>query len=111
MNDLGNTSSQPAPVDDNISKLTDYVTQGNNFLAQGKTMNNNTVIKYGLYISKKAAAFLEKIANGEQIDNLSGYFAQFDQYIAELNVLVGQTPNPNTTVNTPDQTVSSTSDT
>jgi len=74
-------------------------------------MGNNTVIKYGLYISKKASDFLTKIANGEQIDNLSGYFAQFDQYITELNVLVGQTPNPATTTNTPDQTVSSASDT
>lgn len=71
-------------------------------------MNNNTIIKYGLYISKKASSFLDKIANGEEINNLSGYFAQFDQYIAELNVLVGQTPNPDTTTTTPDETVSPT---
>ncbi len=109
LNDLTTTTTVPEQTD--LSRLTDYVTQGNDFLAQGKTMNNNTVIKYGLYISKKATSFLEKIANGEQINNLSGYFAQFDQYITALKVLVGQTPNPDTTVNTPDQTVSTPSDT
>lgn len=56
-------------------------------------MNNNTIIKYGLYISKKATTFLDDIANGKQIDNLNEYFAQFDQYITELNTLVGQTSN------------------
>jgi len=61
-------------------------------------MENNTVIKYGLYISKKATSFLEKIANGEQINNLSGYFAQFDQYLAQLNVLVGQSADTSTSV-------------
>jgi len=61
-------------------------------------MGNNTVIKYGLYISKKATSFLEKIANGEQIDNLTGYFAQFDQYLTQLNVLVGQTTGTNVSV-------------
>lgn len=76
--------------------MTDYVNQGNDFLAQGKAIGNNTVIKYGLYISKKATNFLEKIANGEEINNLSGYFAQFDQYIEQLKVLVGETPNPDT---------------
>ena len=74
-------------------------------------MGNNTVIKYGLYISKKATSFLEKIANGEEINNLSGYFAQFDQYIEQLKVLVGETPNPDTTVTTPDATVSTSSGT
>jgi hypothetical protein len=34
-------------------------------------MNNNTIIKYGLFISKKATTFLEDIANGKQIDNLT----------------------------------------
>ena len=80
------------PPQTDLSRLTDYVTQGNDFLAQGKAMNNNTAIKYGLYISKKATTFLEKIANGEEINNLSGYFAQFDQYIAQLKELLGQTP-------------------
>jgi len=51
--------------------LTDYVTQGDYFLEQGKTMGNNTIIKYGLYITKKATTFLEKIANGEEINNLN----------------------------------------
>lgn len=56
---------------DNISRLTDYVTQGNNFVTEGKSAGNTTMIKYGLYISKKATTFLEKIANGEEINNLS----------------------------------------
>ena len=89
LQDLGTTTTQPAQSD--IGRLTDYVNQGNNFLAQGKTMNNTTVIKYGLYISKKSTTFLEDIANGKEIANLSGYFAQFDQYIGELKKLVGQT--------------------
>ena len=59
------------------------------------------MIKYGLYISKKATAFLEKIANGEQINNLNGYFAQFDGYIEKLKELENQ-PTTNTT--TPEQT-------
>jgi len=55
------------------------------------------MVKYGLYISKKATAFLEDIANGKEINNLSGYFAQFDQYIKQLKVLVGDMPNLDTT--------------
>lgn len=69
LNDLTTTETAPAQTD--VSRLTDYVNQGNDFLAQGKTMNNNTVIKYGVYISKKATSLLEKIANGEEIDNIN----------------------------------------
>ena len=100
LNDLG-TPTTELPKD-NIGRLTDYVTQGEAFLTQGKTLGNNTMTKYGLYISKKAAAFLEKIANGEEISNLSGYFAQFDQYLMQLNDLAEQTteqtvsPTPST---------------
>ncbi len=54
-----------------LMRLTDYASKGNQLLEEGKTINNNTVIKYGLYISKKATDFLEKIANGEEINNLS----------------------------------------
>jgi len=106
LNDLGTTTTPP--VKDDISRLTDYVTQGNNFLAQGKTVNNNTVIKYGLYISKKATTFLEDIANGKEINNLSGYFAQFDQYIEQLNVLVGETPPTEAIPTAPETPVSPT---
>ncbi|MCX6823863.1 MAG: hypothetical protein NT085_01955 [candidate division SR1 bacterium] len=105
LNDLTTT---PPPVKDDISRLTEYVTQGNDFLTQGKTMNNNTVIKYGLYISKKATTFLEDIANGKEINNLSGYFAQFDQYIGQLKVLVGETPPTDTISTTPEIPVSPT---
>jgi len=72
LNDLGTTVPvEEQPVQTDITRLTDYATQGNNFLAQGNAMNNKTIIKYGLYISKKSTAFLEKIANGEEINNLS----------------------------------------
>lgn len=87
-----------APIQSDVSRLTDYITQGNKFLEEGKTMRNNTIIKYGLYISKKATTFLEQIANGEQINNLSGYFAQFDKYLVQLKELTGQSPD--TTVQT-----------
>ena len=92
LNDL--TSSTPEDtIPNDISKLTEYATQGNNFLTQGKTLNNNTIIKYGLYISKKATSLLDDIANGKEINNLTGYFAQFDQYIAQLQkLLTTQTP-------------------
>jgi len=106
LNDLWTTTT--VPVKDDISRLTDYVTQGNNFLAQGKTVNNNTVIKYGLYISKKATTFLEDIANGKEISNLTGYFAQFDQYIEQLKVLVGETASTDTSSTTPETPVSPT---
>jgi hypothetical protein len=89
LGDLGTTVTE-TPAQTNISKLTDYINQGNDFLAQGKVMNNNTIIKYSLYITKKSGVFLEDIANGKEINNLSGYFAQFDQYIVELKKLVGQ---------------------
>ncbi|MFA6256185.1 MAG: hypothetical protein WC606_03295 [Candidatus Absconditabacterales bacterium] len=105
LNDLGTTTTQPEETD--VSRLTDYINQGNDFLAQGKTISNNIVIKYGLYISKKATAFLEKIANGEQINNLSGYFAQFDQYLIQLKELVGQSYG-DTTANTAETGVSPT---
>lgn len=84
----GTTEEKPQ---DNISRLTDYVTQGNDFLTEWKAVGNNTMIKYGLYISKKSTTFLEKIANGEEINNLSWYFAQFDKYITQLKELAGQT--------------------
>ncbi|MEI8008848.1 MAG: hypothetical protein WCI00_05680 [bacterium] len=106
---MGTTTTQPAPSD--IGRLTDYVNQGNSFLAQGKTMHNNTIIKYGLYISKKSTTFLDDIANGKQIDNLSGYFAQFDQYIVELKKLVGQTSPADTSTSGSTSTVSTTSST
>ncbi len=107
LNDLW-TTDEALPEETDLSRLTEYITQGNTFLTQGKAMGNNTVIKYGLYISKKATSFLEKIANGEEINNLSWYFAQFDQYIAKLKELVGQTTNPDTTVTSPEQPVSPT---
>ena len=71
-------------------------------------MNNTTIIKYGLFISKKSTAFLEDIANGKQITNLSGYFAQFDQYIVELKKLVGQTTTTDTNTSGSDNNVSTT---
>ncbi|MFA7298669.1 MAG: hypothetical protein WC010_03435 [Candidatus Absconditabacterales bacterium] len=95
LSDLGATTSEPEQND--VSRLTDYVTQGDYFLEQGKTMGNNTIIKYGLYITKKATTFLEKIANGEEINNLNGYFAQFDQYIIQLKELTGETTTSDTT--------------
>lgn len=91
LNDLG-TTEQPAGETD-ISRLTEYVNKGNELLAQGKAIGNNTVIKYGLYISKKATSLLEKIAMGEEISNVSWYFAQFDTYITKLEgILGGSTP-------------------
>jgi len=101
LQDLGTTTTPEQPSQNDIAKLTDYATQGNNFLAQGKTMNNNTIIKYGLFISKKATTFLEDIANGKQIDNLTWYFAQFDQYLVELTSLVQQPTTPEPTPITP----------
>ncbi len=100
LEDLGTTTIPEQPTQNDIAKLTDYATQGNNFLAQGKAMNNNTIIKYWLFISKKATTFLEDIANGKQIDNLTWYFAQFDEYIKELTNLVQQ-PTPTEPTPTP----------
>lgn len=73
MNDLGTTTEDTTIENEqtDLSRLTDYVNKGNELLEQGKAINNNTVIKYGLYISKKATDFLEKIANGEKISNVS----------------------------------------
>jgi hypothetical protein len=91
LNDLTTTVEAEAETD--VSRLTKYLTQGNDFVTQWNSMNNNTVIKYGLYISKKSTAFLEKIANGEEINNLSWYFAQFDQYRQNLEALISQQEN------------------
>jgi len=73
LNDLGTTTEDTTIENEqtDLSRLTDYVNKGNELLEQGKAINNNTVIKYGLYISKKATDFLEKIANGEKISNVS----------------------------------------
>ncbi len=89
LNDLTTTVEPQAETD--VSRLTEYLTKGNDFVTQWNAMNNNTVIKYGLYITKKSTAFLEKIANGEEINNLSWYFAQFDQYISQLENILSQT--------------------
>lgn len=109
LNDLGTTPAEPEQND--VSKLTNYVNLGNDFLAQGKAIGNNTVIKYGLYISKKSTTFLEKIANGEEISNLSWYFAQFDQYIAQLETLLGTSTTAPTTEPVIDEGTSSLSET
>ncbi len=68
LNELGEPETQEGT---DVSKLTDYINQGNEFVEIGKTTNDTTVIKYGMYISKKATDFLTKIANGEEINNLS----------------------------------------
>jgi hypothetical protein len=47
------------------------------------------MIKYGLYISKKADWFIQSIANKEQIDNdkIAWYLAQFSGYLHQLTTL------------------------
>jgi hypothetical protein len=71
LNELETIPQETVPVQTDISRLTTYATQGNAFVVKGKELQNTTIIKYGLYISKKSTAFLEKIANGEEINNLS----------------------------------------
>lgn len=90
LNDLWTMTEENTEQTD-VMRLTDYASKGNELLEQGKAINNNTVIKYGLYISKKATDFLGKIANGEEISNLSWYFAQFDQYITQLEEILSPT--------------------
>jgi hypothetical protein len=74
-----------------INRLTDYVNKGNELWETGKTMNNNTIIKFSLYIKTKATSFLDKIAKGEEINNLDSYFSQFDQYITQIEELIKET--------------------
>ncbi len=88
LDNLGTATSEGGEEETDLSKLADYVNKGNDLRDQGKTLNNNTIIKYGLYISKKATDLLEKIAKGEEISNLSWYFAQFDKYIEQLETLM-----------------------
>lgn len=71
LDNLGTATSEGGEEETDLSKLADYVNKGNDLRDQGKTLNNNTIIKYGLYISKKATDLLEKIAKGEEISNLS----------------------------------------
>jgi hypothetical protein len=94
LNDLETTTNTDTITEDtNLSKLADYVNKGNTLRDQGKTINNTTIIKYWLYISKKATDLLEKIAKGEEISNMDWYFAQFDKYILQLEWLLGTTQN------------------
>lgn len=86
LNDLWSTETVPAATD--ISRLTDYVNKGNELREIGKELNNNTIIKFALYTKTKATSFLEKIAKGEEISNLDSYFAQFDQYISQIEALI-----------------------
>jgi len=112
LNDLTTTVAPQAETD--VSRLTEYLTKGNDFVSQWNSINNNTVIKYGLYITKKSTAFLEKIANGEEINNLSWYFAQFDQYISQLENILSQTTDtvsPTFPTNEPDTTNGTTTET
>lgn len=88
LNDLWIQTEEIISEETDLSKLADYVTQWNELRETGKSMNNNTIIKYGLYIERKATDLLEKIAKGEEINNLEWYFAQFDQYIAQLETLI-----------------------
>lgn len=71
MDDLG-TQTQPeeqGPSD--LIRLTEYATQGNEIMDQGKKIKNNKVIAFGSYMYKNSTELLEQIANGEQINNLS----------------------------------------
>ncbi len=91
LDDLWVEPEPEQPIQNDVSRLTDYATQGNQFVEQGKKLTNNTMIKYGLFISKKSTTFLEDIANGKEINNLNGYFAQFDEYLVQLKKLAEQT--------------------
>jgi len=71
LDNLGTPTPEETEEETDLSKLANYVNKGNDLRDQGKTLNNNTMIKYGLYISKKATDLLEKIAKGEEINNLS----------------------------------------
>ena len=82
------TNTQAIPEKNNISKLTDYVNKGNDLRQIGKELNNNTIIKFSLYTKNKATSFLEKIAKGEEINNLESYFTQFDKYIKQIEELI-----------------------
>lgn len=117
LSDLGTTTTPvEQPGQNDIGKLTDYVKQGNDFLTQGKTIGNSKMIMYGLYMSKKWSTFLEDIANGKQIDNLSGYFAQSEKYIVQLQEMTAQTwastvPSTNDIQTTPPDTGTTPQDT
>ncbi len=98
--DLENLTTTADTTDTILSKLTTYSTQGKTYLAQGRQVNNQTLVKYGLYISKKADQFTTKIESWEEISNLSWYFAQFDQYLAQLQSIAGTIADTNSTLST-----------
>lgn len=100
MNDLGIPSTTEPAGQTDISRLTEYATLGNKLIEQGKEIKNNKIIVFGSYMYNKSTEFLEQIANGKQINNLSGYFAKFDLYITTSKKLVEETSTGTETTTT-----------
>lgn len=83
------------PNQEIIDQLTEYNSQGEEFLDLGYAINDKTVIKYSLYITKKSTEFIEQLEIGEDIDisKVEKYLAQFGQYLTKLQEIVDESSN------------------
>jgi hypothetical protein len=62
-----------------LSELTNYSEQGKLFYDQGVTTNNKVMMKFGVYIWKKADTLTNALESGTVLDNsmIPNYLAQF----------------------------------
>jgi len=87
---INSSVTQPDPTEAQKIKLQRYQDEGQKFMNQWTVLGDNVMRKYGLFIYFKALRFLQSIENAQQIDNLSWYFAQFDEYLSRLQNLMDE---------------------
>ncbi|MBU0626109.1 hypothetical protein KKG31_08175 [Patescibacteria group bacterium] len=85
------TGMDPNPIQskDTLTQLKEFADEATTFLELGKKINDKVMIKYSVYIERKATELIQSIENGEEIDNtkVESYLAQFSGYLQQLTTL------------------------
>lgn len=100
-----NDEQHSAPVEKTeeeiyLEKLVGYENEGKKYNELGKVNKDRDLIRYGLFIQKKALDLQDEInlaiTNGSSIDKVSldAYIAQFDEYLDILETTAIATPTP-----------------
>lgn len=100
-----NSEQHSAPVEKTeeeiyVEKLVWYENEGKKYNELGKVNKDRDLIRYGLFIQKKALDLQDEInlaiTNGSSIDKVSldAYIAQFDEYLDILETTAIATPTP-----------------
>lgn len=90
-----------------LTQLQKYSDEAKTFLDLGKKINDKIMMKYGLYVSKKADSLVQSIENKEAIDSIKvdSYLSQFSWYLHKLTTLSYDTSTGTTLDTTPTQPI------